>query len=108
MSESVKFNKLLEHPEHQKIIDKLLSGESTKEVSQYLKLKYDKPDENHLRLSTALLDEFKKKWMDAGDFIAKIVHDEKAGKLDKQIAQSLLNNNTWKERVATLADEEID
>lgn len=102
------FSKLLDHPEHQKIIDKLLSGETPKEVSQYLKLKYDKPDENHLRLSASLLSEFQSKWMDAGDFISNLVKDEKSGKLDKQIAKSLLNNESWKERIEKLADDEID
>lgn len=102
------YKKILDHPEVQGIIDKLMMGETPKDVSSYLKHKYDKPDENHLRLSASLLDKFLKNYCNTSDFMNKMVKDEKNGALDKQIADSLLNNKTWKERLANLTDEKID
>jgi len=102
------YKKILDHPEVQGIIDKLMMGETPKDVSSYLKHKYDKPDENHLRLSVSLLDKFLKNYCNTSDFMNKMVKDEKNGALDKQIADSLLNNKTWKERLANLTDEKID
>lgn len=102
------YKKILDHPEVQGIIDKLMMGETPKDVSAYLKHKYNKPDENHLRLSASLLEQFVKNYCNTSDFMTKIVKDEKKGALDKQIAQSLMNNKTWKERLAELADDKID
>lgn len=102
------YKKILDHPEVQGITDKLLMGDTPKEVAAYLKHKYQKPGENHLRLSASLLDQFVKNYCNTSDFMNKIVKDEKAGALDKQIAQSLLNNKTWQDRIAELADDKID
>ncbi len=102
------FNKLLQHPECEKIVNKLGSGDTPKEISAYLKHKYSKPDENHLRLSASLLEDFQKSYGSASDFMEKIIRDEKSGALDKDIAQSLLNNKTWKERLATVIDEKVN
>ena len=104
----VDYKKILDHPEVQGIIDKLMMGETPKDVSSYLKHKYTKPDENHLRLSVSLLDQFVKNYCNTSDFMTKMIKDEKNGALDKQIAKSLLNNKTWKERLAELADDKID
>lgn len=100
--------KLLDHPEKQVIISKLASGESPKAVSQYLRNKYTKPDENHLRLPVPLLKEFIDTYGDHYGFVKRIIKDDQDGKLDKQISESLLNNKEWKERMAEVVDEEID
>lgn len=102
------FKKILDHPEVQGIIDKLMMGDSPKDVSVYLKNKYDKPDENHLRLAASLLEQFVKNYCNTSDFLDKIVKDEKNGALDKTIAKSLINNQTWQDRLANLADDKID
>jgi hypothetical protein len=100
--------KLLDHPEKQVIISKLASGETPKTVAQYLRNKYTKPDENHLRLPVALLKEFIDTYGDHYGFVKRIVKDDQDGKLDKQIADSLLSNKEWKDRMAEVTDEEID
>ena len=100
------FSKLVSHPEKQKIISKLLSGDPPKTISEYLKAKYDTDTSMHLSIN--LLTEFKTKWLDKPQFIDKIVKDQQAGKLDKKIADSLMNNKTWQERVIDRVDSEID
>jgi hypothetical protein len=102
------FKKILAHPEKDKIIGKLVNGESAKDVAQYLKLKYNDKDSSHLRLSAALLEEFIDKYLDQYKFLNKIVDDEKSGKTDKIVYESLLNNKAWKDRIAGLVDDELD
>jgi len=103
------FKKILDHPERDKIVAKLTGGMDTpKDVARYLKTKYDKPDEAHLRLPATLLEEFVKTYGDHYGFIERVKSDEISGKLDKKIAQSLLDNKEWRERLAEVADEEID
>lgn len=102
------FLKILDHPEKDKIVGKLISGEPSSKVAEYLKIKYPHKDEVHLRISSKLLKEFTDKYLDQYDSLDKIIEAEKNNKLDKKIAQSLINNKTWQERIAETADLEID
>ena len=102
------FKKLLDHPEHDKIIGKLVNGDLPGEVAQYLKLKYHGEDEAHLRLSAALLKEFVEQYLSQYKFLNQVLEEEKTGKLDKKLAESLINNKAWKERSAEYMDKEID
>jgi hypothetical protein len=102
------FKKILEHVERDKIISKLVNGETPKDVAQYLKLKFNKKEEAHLRVGAALLQEFIDKYFDQYKFLNKVVEDEKSNKTDKIVYESLLNNKAWKERIADIADGEID
>jgi len=102
------YGKLLQHPECERLVNKLGSGDTPKEVCAYLKHKYPGPDENHLRLSASMLEKFHKSFGSTSDFMEKVIRDEKAGSLDKDIAKSLLNNKGWKERLANVMDEKVD
>jgi len=102
------FSKILSHPEKEKLITKLVQGETPKDVAQYLKIKYHQKEETHLRLSANLLQEFIDKYFNQYQFLDKLVADEKANKTDKLVYESLLNNKAWKNRIADFADEEID
>lgn len=102
------FSKILDHPNKDLIITKLVSGDDPKDVSQWLKLKYDGKDETHLRLPATLLQEFVDKYTDQYKFLAQVKKDQLDGKLDKKVYDSLLNNKAWKERLAEAADGEID
>ena len=102
------FNQLLNHPEKQVLIAKLASGESPKDVSAYLRNKYNKPDENHLRIPSTLFKEFMDKYGDHYGFVKQLAKKNIDDKLDKQISKSLLNTKEWAERLAEVTDEEID
>jgi hypothetical protein len=102
------FKKILDHPEKQKIIDKLVGGDSPKDVAQYLKIKYSDDDQKHLRVPASLLKEFADKHLDQCGFLNKVIKADRNGKLDSKIAESLVNNETWKDRLARYADREID
>jgi len=102
------FEKILSHKDRDKIIGRLVDGELPKDIAQSLKIQYPDKDQANLRLSASLLQEFIDKYFNQYQFLNKIVLDEKTGKHDKIVYESLLNNKSWKDRVAKLADNEID
>lgn len=102
------FKKIIDHPEKETIISKLVSGDSSKLVSKYLKDKYPGPDENHLRIPATTLQEFLDTYADHHGYVKKIVQRDADSKLDKKIHESLLDNRAWKERVLDGVNKEID
>jgi hypothetical protein len=104
------FSQIVEHPKYQEIITKLLSGCPPKEIATWLKLLYARKDESHLRLSIKILNEFKEsEYCNVENQLIKdLTTVESGGKLDKKIAASLMNNKTYQERLAEVADKEIN
>lgn len=100
--------KILNHPELKKIITKLSLGESPHNVSKYLKIKFGEKDEAHLRLTASALSDFKDEHLNQHRTLQQIVEDERKGKLDHRISESLLNTKAWRERIAKYTDGEID
>jgi len=103
------FSKILAHPNKDEIISKLMTGIKPKDVADWLKLKYPEKEQLHLRLSVSLLKEFTDSH---GDMYAQMQQDVakvKNGQVPaKKIAESLLNNKSYQERLNELADKEID
>ncbi len=104
------FSLIVEHPKYQEIITKLLSGISPKEISNWLKLLYAKKEEAHLRLSIKILKSFaESEYCNLENQLIKdLTTVESGGKIDKKLAASLMNNKTYQERLAEVADKEID
>lgn len=102
------FSKIVSHPEKTEIITKLVNGESTKTVAQYLKDKYSKPDEAHLRIPATSLQEFLESYGDQYSYAKKIIQKDADSKLDKQIAESLMDNRAWKERLVQTIDKQVN
>jgi hypothetical protein len=105
----VDFSKILSHPEKDEIISKLMTGIRSKDVADWLRLKYPNKDQGHLRLGGALLKEFADSNLDLYTQIQQDVSGIKNGQpINKEIAASLRNNKTYRERLNELADKEID
>jgi hypothetical protein len=102
------FTKIIDHPEKTTIISKLVSGESPKVVSKYLKDKYPKPDEGHLRVPATTLQEFLDTYANHHGQVKKIVGRHVNSKMDKKIHESLLDTRAWRERVLEGVDKEIN
>lgn len=102
------FSKIIDHPEKTTIISKLVSGDSAKVVSKYLKDKYPNPDEGHLRIPSTVLQEFLETYADHHGYVKKIVQRDADSKLDKKIHESLLDNRAWRERVVDGVGKEIN
>ena len=99
------FSKLLDHPDKQDIIEKLLAGVAPKEVADWLKLRYDAKEQSHLRLSPRILKEFIDKNLDLHDIVRNDIDNIKQ---EKAISASLRNNKTYQQRIAEAAGQEIN
>lgn len=103
------YSKLLQHPNKDEIISKLVTGVKPKEVSDWLKLKYTEKEQHHLRLSTKILKDFIDNNLDLYNTLQNDIVNNKNGQSpSKEISDSLKNNKTYKERLNELADNEID
>lgn len=106
------FSNLLEHPDKEEIISKLLGGTDPKEVFQWLKVKYPEKKQSHLRLTLKLLQEFtKSQYVDAYKQYKDDINNIKSGssdKINKKISATLLNNKTYHERLNEIADKELN
>jgi len=102
------FQKILDHPEKTNIISKLVSGDDPKVVSNYLKDKYPKPDEVHLRIPATVLKEFIDTYADHHGYVKKIIQRDADSKIDKKIADSLMDTRAWRDRVIDGVKKEIN
>lgn len=102
------FSKITDHPEFKEIVSKLVSGDNPKVVSKYLKEKYKKPDESHLRIPATLLQEFLESYADHHKYVQKIVQRNTDSKLEKKIADSLMDTASWKERIERGVEKEFE
>lgn len=105
---AVDFTKILDHPEKTTIISKLVSGVDPKVVSNYLKDKYPKPDESHLRIPSTVLKEFVDTYGDHSGHVKKIIQRDADSKIDKRIAESLMDTRAWRERVVEGVKKEVN
>lgn len=107
------FSLLLNHPDRDEVISKLISGSSPKEIFQWLKLKYPGKEQGHLRLTQKLLKDFSESPY-LTDYYGKFKSDlakvssEDDPKIRRGLAESILNNKTYAERMLQIADKEFD
>ena len=105
----VDFSKLQSHPNKEEILNKLVNGTKPKDISDWLKLKYPDKEQGHLRVSASMLKEFLNSNLDLYNTLKIDIVDTKQGlQQNKKIAESLLNNKTYRQRLNELADNEID
>lgn len=104
------FSKLLNHPDKDEIVSKLMTGVSPKQVADWLKLKYADKEQSHLRISSNNLKDFTDNNLDLYSQLRNDIEGISSGQKapPKEIAESLKNNKTYQERLIDLADKEID
>lgn len=103
------FSVVTDHPDYQEIISKIVIGTSSKDISNWLKVKYPDADQKHLQLSQKILQDFADKHVDLEAALRRDVLAIKANEsTELKISNSLLNNKTYRERVTQLVDEKID
>lgn len=103
------FSSILQHPDKDEIISKLMTGVDPKDVNQWLKLKYTDKSQKHLHISIKLLLDFSKSQYT--NFFTQFTDDlasVKEDKLDQKMAESLLNNKTYRDRLNEYADKKIN
>jgi len=102
------FSKLLSHPDSEEIIAKLTTGTSVKDITDWLKIKYGKEEQSHLRLPSTLLKQFLDSNLDLYSTMRMDLAKIKSGTIDRQISPALKNNKTYQERMIEIADEEVN
>lgn len=105
------FADIINHPDKQEIIDKILKGINPKDISSWLKLKYPNNNQKHLRLSIKIIKQFASS--EYTDCYNKFKDDLQVIKIDptlskKEFKSSILNNKTYQERLLNIADTELD
>lgn len=101
------FSSILNHPKRNEIVSKILEGISAKEISNWLKMVFNDKEENHLRLSQKIIEQFAKS--DFLNYEKQLNSDLNLAKSgDEKAINSLKNNKTWKQRVDSLLEERVD
>ena len=99
------FSIIVNHPDCEEIISKIMTGSSPKEVYQWLKLKYPNSNQSHLRITQKLLKELANSPLT--DLHQQFKKDYSALKQGNSTS-TLQNNPTYKELMTEFAGKEID
>jgi hypothetical protein len=103
--------KILEHPDKDEIISKILLSISPEDINEWLTSKYSGINEKKLILSVQVLKNFQENYLDVYSFIQEDIAKTKlalANKTEDQIELAVKNNSTYKNRMLELAGKEID
>jgi hypothetical protein len=104
------FSFILNHPDRDEIISKIMTGTDPKQVSEWLKIKYTDKEQSHLRLSFKVLKDFADSpYLDVYQQTQQDLAVVKNGnKIERQLSSSLINNKTYIERINEAAEEIIE
>jgi hypothetical protein len=103
-------SKVLNHPDKEKIIEKLLEGESVKEVELWLEKKY--PRSKRLHISYMTLQKFRSENLDLKGEVLEDIKNKKA-EVDKKTQEIetrmiIQSTNAYKEKIDEIASSELD
>jgi len=103
-------SKVLNHPDKEKIIEKLLEGESVKEVELWLEKKY--PRSKRLHISYMTLQKFRSENLDLKGEVLDDIKNKKA-EIDKRTQEVetkmiIQSRNAYKEKIEEIASAELD
>lgn len=103
--------KIIEHPDKDEIISKLLMGIDPAEVNDWLKAKYVNVSESKFVIAKKTLKDFKDDWLDLVIYIqedAKAVRDAVSSDVEGDLVLSIKNNSAYKSQLLKLAGKELD
>lgn len=103
--------KILEHPDKDEIISKLIIGISSKDVYDWLKAKYTNVSEFKFVISEKSIKSFQENYLDIYNLIQEDIAKSKLAvnsSTEDQLELSVQNNTTYKSKMLELADKEID
>jgi hypothetical protein len=103
--------KILQHPDKDEIISKLIIGISPKTITEWLKGKYTNVDESKFVISEKTIKSFKDNYLDIYKILKEDFDKTKnalATNAEDQLMLSVQNNPTYKNKMIELASQEID
>lgn len=104
-------NKILEHPDKDEIISKLVLGISSKDIHEWLAAKYSNVSELKFVIAEKSLKSFQNNYLLFYNTIKKDLTTTKAAlalSVEDELALSVQNNPTYKSKMIELASNEID
>lgn len=107
----VNVKKILEHPDKDEVISKLIIGITPKDINDWLKSKYSALSDSKFILSENALKTFQDNYLDIYNMIRQdIMKTKQAVALSEedQLILSIQKNPTYKSKMMELADKEID
>lgn len=107
MSKESAFSKIVNHPDQDEIISKLVLNIDPKEINKFLKDKYEAIGDTNMVISVAMLKKFKDDYL---DYFSKLKRDALTVKENTLPSpESMLNNNNaYRKLVEEYVDKEID
>ncbi len=103
--------KILEHPDKDEIISKLVIGISSKDIHDWLKAKYTNVSEAKFVIAEKSIKSFQSNYLDIYNMINDDLVKSKsalATSTEEQLALSVQNNPTYKSKMLELAGKELD
>lgn len=103
------FSIIKDHPDKKEILAKLLSGSEPKDVCDWLKLKYPKKEQSHLRISQKLLTDFKNsQYTNYYEQFTQDLTTVSSNDPDKELSAALTNIKPYRERLKEIADKQLN
>jgi len=103
--------KILEHPDKDEIISKLIIGISAKDIHDWLKAKYTNVSEMKFVIAEKSIKSFQSNYLDIYNMINADLAKSKsalATNTEEQLSLSIQNNPTYKNKMLELAGKELD
>jgi len=103
--------KILEHPDKDEIISKLVIGISSKDIHDWLKAKYTNVSEAKFVVAEKSIKSFQSNYLDIYNMINDDLVKSKfalTASTEEQLALSVQNNPTYKSKMLELAGKELD
>jgi len=104
------FGKILRHPDKEELVQRLLEGQSVKEVEAWLRKKYLKSKK--YQISYVTLQNFRKEYLklegDVLDNIKQAREEAKKSENDRQIVEFVSNTSAYQEKLNEIVSNELD
>ncbi len=102
--------KILEHPDKDEIISKLIIGISAEDINDWLRAKYTNPGESKFIISEKSVKSFQDNYLDLYSYIKDDILKSKQNQLnpEQELELAVKNNKTYKEKMIELVGKEVD
>lgn len=103
--------KVLDHPDREELVSKLILDYSPKDISDWLSSKYTSVSERKFVLSERSIKQFKDNYLDVYSMIQEDISKTKqavATSSEEDLTLAIQNNPTYKNKLMSLASKEID
>jgi hypothetical protein len=105
------FKKIVDHPDKDEIISKLVIGQSTKDIHDWLEAKYTNPSETKFVIAEKTLKSFQANYLDVYTMIQEDLIKTKsaiANNTEQQLELAVKNNTAYKSIMIETANKQLD